>query len=188
MEKRYGALLAESIRANGDMHDLSEYERFVLDSGYKYETEESLKNAYDRAWKARHNLILTFKEFLEEADPDDEDTAIESYDQLVLLVHNEHIKAGAIYQYARYRWCLRHPEAIVAHETGNGSWTVNNCETEITTEMAKILVCEEWGFEASRVKIVETPYYESTDWQFIRFDCAHMTWLWANSNLYQVYH
>ena len=48
-------------------------------------------------------------------------------------------------------------------------------------------VCREWGFEASRVKVIGTPYYDSTDWQFIRFDCAAMTWLWANETLYMVY-
>lgn len=48
-------------------------------------------------------------------------------------------------------------------------------------------VNREWGFEASRIKIIGKAYYNATDWQYIRFNCAHMTWLWMNSNLYQVY-
>ena len=66
-------------------------------------------------------------------------------------------------------------------------WAVNNCDAEIAEDTARIKVCEEWGFEASRIKIIGTPYYDATDWQFIRFDCAHMTWLWRNGNLHQVY-
>lgn len=64
---------------------------------------------------------------------------------------------------------------------------MNNCAEEITEEAARIAVCEEWGFEASRVRIIGTPYYDATDWQFIRFDCACMAWLWCNGNLHQVY-
>jgi hypothetical protein len=76
---------------------------------------------------------------------------------------------------------------VVAYQTDPDKWAVNNCENEITTAEAILEVNSEWGFEASRVKILGTPYYESTDWNFIRFDCAHMTWLMRNGQLYQVY-
>lgn len=45
----------------------------------------------------------------------------------------------------------------------------------------------EWGFEADRIKIIGTPYYDATDWQFIRFNCAGCQWLWAQDALYPVY-
>lgn len=42
-------------------------------------------------------------------------------------------------------------------------------------------------FETGRTHIIGTPYYDATDYQFIRFNCAHMAWLWQNGNLLQVY-
>ena len=109
------------------------------------------------------------------------------YETLVRLVQEKKLTPGDVMQYAVYTWCLRKPEAVVAYEEAPGKWLVNNCGTEISVERARVEVCEEWGFEASRVRIIGTPYYDATDWQFIRFDCAHMTWLWTNGNLYQVY-
>lgn len=41
----------------------------------------------------------------------------------------------------------------------NGEYhEVNNCDVEITEEAARIKVCEEFGFEASRVKIIGSAY------------------------------
>ena len=57
----------------------------------------------------------------------------------------------------------------------------------LTEEQAKVKVCEEWGFEASRVNIIGTPYYDATDWQFIRFNCAGIAWLWHKESLSQVW-
>ena len=94
--------------------------------------------------------------------------------------------AGEIYSYAHFKWCLQNPEAIIAYEESR-NWIINNCDTKITNEKAVVAINREWGFEASRIKIIGTPYYDATDWQYIRFDCAFMTWLWKNGKLYQVY-
>ena len=79
--------------------------------------------------------------------------------------------------YAYYAWCLREPEAISAYQIGTGKdtpvhqkWAVNNCSQEITEAEASVAVCEEFGFEVSRVRIIGTPYYDATDWNFIRFE------------------
>ena len=68
--------------------------------------------------------------------------------------------------YAYYAWCLRKPEAIIAYQIGTGKdtpvhqkWAVNNCAQEITEAEARVAVCEEFGFEVSRVRIIGTPYY-----------------------------
>lgn len=92
-----------------------------------------------------------------------------------------------LYQYARFRWCRNHPEAVAAYRAGPHSWVVNTCDTEFQEECAKLLINSEWGFEASRIKILGTPYYESTDWNFICFRCGPYDWLMRNGELYQLY-
>ena len=117
----------------------------------------------------------------------DAETLKAVYAALSELVNQKKLRASEVYSYAHYKWCLRDAKAVVAYQEGRDRWEVNNCGTEITEEAARIEVCEEWGFEASRVRIIGSPYYDATDYQFVRFDCAHMTWLWKNGNLYQVY-
>ena len=92
-----------------------------------------------------------------------------------------------LYQYARFRWCRNHPEAVAAYRAGPHSWVVNTCDTEFQEECAKLLINSEWGFDASRIKILGTPYYESTDWNFICFRYGPYDWLMRNGELYQVY-
>lgn len=190
----YGRNLYERLRATAhSAAALSDFEKFVLDRGFEFDTEEALKAGYDRRWKAAHDILLTEAEFITEAQGNypnnyDADTLTEVYAALVAQVKEKRLRPSEVCGYAHFKWCLRKPEAIVAYQTDPGKWSVNNCGTEITEEAARVAVCEEWGFEASRVKIIGTPYYDSTDWQFIRFDCAHMTWLWKNESLYQVYH
>lgn len=191
----YGTMLAEKIRTETtDFSKLTAFEKFVLDDGYKFKTEEALRGGYDRVWKCSRNILLTEDEFVAEAGLGinafsqwNEDTAREVYNVLAGFVKDGKITAGEVYRYAHYKWCLRNPEAVIAYEEGRDKWVVNNCDTEVSEEEAKIAVNSEWGFEASRVKIIGTPYYDATDYQYIRFDCAHMTWLWKNGNLYQVY-
>ncbi len=186
----YGELLTEKIRiTTQDYSKLSFFEKFVLDHGYLFKMEEELKAGYDRYWKAIHEIMITAEEFVAEVECRRKglDKLQEVYDTL-----SEHFCAGRltasdVFQYAFYGWCLRNPEAIIAYEEDSGKWLVNNCDKEISEEAARVKVCEEWGFEASRVKIVGTPYCDATDWQFIRFDCANMTWLWRNGLLRQVY-
>ena len=187
----YGELLQEKIRTETkDFNALNEFEKFVLDRGYLYDTEEELKAGYDRAWKSRHGIMVTAEEFAAEVKSRvkwDKKLDVSSlYEVLSRLVQENKLKPSEAFQYAVYTWCLRNPEAVVAYNEGS-KWLVNSCGTEISEERARVEVCEEWGFEASRVRIIGTPYYDATDWQFIRFDCAHMTWLWKDGNLYQVF-
>jgi len=191
----YGKMLAEQIREKTtDFSKLSEFEKFILDRGWEFKTEESLQKGYDRLWKCCHDILLTQDEFVEEAGMGiiafsqwNEELTRTTYNTLAELIKSGKLKADEVYRYAHYKWCLHNPEAIVVYEFERGKWIVNNCDTEISEEAAKIAVNREWGYEASRIKIIGTPYYDATDYQFIRFDCAHMTWLWKNGNLYQVY-
>lgn len=188
----YGELLSDKIRTTTqDFSKLNDFEKFILDRGYLYDTEEELKAGYDRSWKASHGILVTAEEFDAEIKSRVKwDKALDTaklYETLVRLVQEKKLTPGDVMQYAVYTWCLRKPEAVVAYEEAPDKWLVNNCGTEISEERARVEICEEWGFEASRVRIIGTPYYDATDWQFIRFDCAHMTWLWKNGNLYQVY-
>lgn len=196
LQLEYGRLLGDKIRAETtDFNNLSDFEKFVLDRGFYYDTEETLKAAYDRVWKSRHGILITEDEFVTETGKGgsntfsqwNEEATRKSYRTLAALAVAGKITNSEVFSYAVYSWCIRKPEAIVAYQRERDKWEVNNCDTEITKETARIEVCEEWGFEASRVRIVGTPYYDATDWQFIRFDIANMTWLWKNGNLYQVY-
>ena len=133
--------------------------------------------------------MATREEFLAEANlRRDHPNAADTYDALAELVAEKKLSPGSVLGYAGFCWCLDHPEAVVAYQTDRERWSVNNCDTEITTERAVVEVNQEWGFEASRVKILDNPYYESTDWNWIRFNCAGMSWLMCNGSLYQVYH
>lgn len=187
--ENYGEKLAEKIRATADMAHLPRFEKFVLDRGFEFPTEEALKAAYDRAWKASHEIMATQEEFLVEANMHRiHPNAADTYEALAELVAEKKLAPSSVYGYARYGWCLNDPEAVAAYQTDRERWSVNNCDTEITTERAVVEVNQEWGFEASRIKILDNPYYESTDWNWIRFDCAGMSWLMCNGSLLQVYH
>lgn len=183
----YGELLYDKIRTETkDFSTLNAFERFILNRGYLYDTEEELKAGYDRAWKAGHGLLVTAEEFEAEIKSqvkwDEELDVLPLYEVLSRFVREKKLAPRDAFEYAVHLWCLRKPEAIVAYTDGS-KWLVNDCGEEISEEQARIKVCEEWGFEANRVRIIGTPYYDATDWQFIRFDCAHMTWLWKNGKL-----
>lgn len=186
VNENYGDLLAEKIRANANLSKLTDYEKFVIDRGFEFGTEASLKAGYDRLWKSRRGILISKDEFLAEANKPEDGAAAETYDVLANLVETGKISAEDVYRYARFKWCLNDPDAIVSYQYGRDKWAVNNCEEKINGDVARIMVCEEWGFEASRIKIIGTPYYDATDWQFIRFDCALVSWLWRNGDLHQV--
>lgn len=184
----YGETLAAKIGGTAkDFSKLSDFDKFVLNNGYRYETREALQAGYDRHWKAAHDILVTVEEFLSEAEKELSITASSTYNALVELVESKKLRPGEVFDYAHYHWCLSNPEAIVAWQTGRDKWSVNNCDTKITEEAARNKICEEWGFETGRVHIIGTPYYDATDYQFIRFNCAHMAWLWQNGSLLQVY-
>lgn len=188
----YGTQLAEKIKTGHvDSSGFNDFEQFVLSSGHYYDTEEDLKAGYDRRWKVRHGLWVTAEEFTAEVRSrvkhNKELDVWPLYEILSRLVKEEKLSHGEAFKYAAYAWCLRKPETVVAYQSNDGKWIVNNCDTEIPEEQARITICENLGFEASRVRIVGTPYYDATDWQFIRFDCAGRTYLYKNDTLYQVY-
>ena len=184
----YGDELAAKIRENTeDFSKLSDFDKFVLNNGHHYKTREELHAGYDRHWKAAHDILVTMEEFLSEANKKQSDLAADTYKALIALVMEKKLSPGEVFSYAHFRWCLNKPEAIIAWQTGKGKWSVNNCDTEITENEARIKICEEWGFETGRTHVIGTPYYDSTDYQVIRFNCAHMTWLWQNGSLFQVY-
>lgn len=183
----YGDLLAEKIKETADFTSLKPFEKFVLDNGYMYDSSEALKAGYDRTWKAGHGIILTEEEFAAEVANHGKPADVsEIYEAIMEHVRGGRLGANDIMQYARFRWCLNNPEAVVAYEVDNGKWVVNNCHTEITEETARLEICEKFGFEASRVEIVGTPYYDATDWNFIRFNCAGWCWLIKDGSIYQV--
>lgn len=67
-QPEYGKKLAEEIRTTtDDFSKLSDYEKFILDRGFEFKTDEELKAGYDRAWKCRHGVLLTEAEFVIEA-------------------------------------------------------------------------------------------------------------------------
>ncbi len=60
----YGELLSDKIRTTTqDFSKLNDFEKFILDRGYLYDTEEELKAGYDRSWKASHGILVTAEEF-----------------------------------------------------------------------------------------------------------------------------
>lgn len=188
----YGELLADAIRTNTqNFSQISDFEKFTLDNGHKYRTEEELQAGYNRAWKSKHDILLTEDEFILEAGPRyDAELIKAAYNALANLAKQGKIKPGEVYRFARYNWCLFNPEAIIAYETfsfGCDKWIVNICDTEISKEEAVVEINREWGFEASRIKIIGIPYYCAGDDQFIRFDCVGASWLWASNELYRVY-
>lgn len=164
------------------------YERFVREDGYLYDTEEARKEAFARQQKARRGVLLTQEEFDAEVRSrfGDKDTG-EVYQKLAELVNANVMKAHELYAYAKYGWCMNDPASIIWYQVGRDRYMVNNCGTSIEKSDAIVKICLEWGFEASRVNIIGTPYYDATDWQFIRFNCAGMAWLWTEEMLYKVY-
>lgn len=166
------------------------FARFRHEYRWKYEFTDDLHAAYTRYLKCNQNILLSLNEFLIEAQCYNEDieTLTKVYEAISHLIEQGKLPPSEAYQYAHYRWCLHKPEAIVAYEVetlGGWKWIVNNCDTEISIEAAVQKVFEEWGFVEKTINIIGTPYYESTDWQYIRFNAGHMSWLWKNSSLYQ---
>ena len=193
-KQSYGRLLAEAIRAKGDWDNQTDYEKFALENGYRFDTKEELNAGYDRLQKSRHDILITEAEFIAEITTIvaavknyNIDTLKVVYAKLANLVKDKKLQAKEVYKYAAHRWCIRDPKAIIACETEHGKWEVNNCDAQTTAESAKIKINLEWGFEASQIELRAVPYYDATDYQYIRFNCKRVPWLWKNGELYQVY-
>lgn len=168
--------------------DLNDFGKFLWNNGWKYKTDQERQAAFDRFRKCRAKQLLSEAEFVQEAgDRYEPDILKAVYARLVKLVEERKLPAEEVYRYAAYKWCLRTPEAVVTCQTGPREWIVNCCDTEIPAEAAVAKVNEEWGFEKDYIQIIGIPYYEATDYQFIRFDCKGAHWLWADEQLFEVY-
>lgn len=164
------------------------YIKFLMGEGWKCENEADAQSRYGRLRKAMDGTPLTLEEFAAELETSPADVrARRLYYALLPLVAKGAMTALSLYDYARFRWCRNHPEAVIACQTGPRSWEVNTCDTEYQEECAKLRINSEWGFEASRIQIQGTPYYDATDWNFICFRCGPYDWLMKDGELYQVY-
>ena len=182
----YGQMLADKLRSNlkGAPSNL---ERFILDCGYKYDTQDALEAAYDRKYHADHDVLLTLDEFMAESGKNYDVEVLKAvYDKLKEFYELHRLTARELYNFARFKWCLKHPEAIISCQVDKQRWFVNNCDTEISIPEARIRINDMFGFEASGIKITGTPYYAATDYQFIRFWVRDIAWLYCNDDLFRV--
>ena len=182
----YGQMLADKLRSNlkGAPSNL---ERFILDCGYKYDTQDALEAAYDRKYHADHGVLLTLDEFIAESGkPYDVETLRIVYAKLKGFYELHRLTARELYNFARFKWCLQYPEAIIACQVDKQHWFVNNCDTAISIPEAQMRINDMFGFEASRIEITGTPYYDATNYQFIRFWVRDIAWLYCNDDLFRV--
>ncbi len=143
---------------------------------------------YARLVKAEQGNPLTWEEFLTELHIEGDTSAAQKlYCTLRRLMKNCVLSAYDLYQYAKYGWCIRCPEAVIAHQIGPKHWAVNNCSETMNEAQAKLLINSEFYFEASRIELLGTPYYDATDWNFICFRCGPYDWVMRNGDLYQIY-
>ena len=162
--------------------------QFARDYRCEYPTDEALKAAYDRRWRAEHDILLTAEEFKLETRTEPESDVGPTYEKLLQLLELGALKERDIYNYAHFCWCLSSPEAIIALQIGpKNKWAVNNCGTKLSAELAIDKINDEWRFERAYIEIVGTAYYDATDWNFIRFNVDGVSWLMHNGGLYQVY-
>ena len=189
VDEHYGITLMDSYRTGSiPYHQLDSYGKFAWNQGWKYPTQKTFQDAFHRFQKYQAKQLLSEEEFVQEAgDRYDPDTLKAVYARLVKLVEEGKLPVEEVYRYASYKWCLRSPKAVIACQTGPKEWIVNCCDTEISAEAAVTKVNEEWGFEMDRIQIIDVPYYEATDYQFIRFACGGTHWLWADEQLFEVY-
>lgn len=164
------------------------YIKFISNEGWKYETEEELAAGYARLVKTEQKIPLTWEEFWAELRmKDDPSTAQKLYQVLRRHMESGALTAYDLYKFARFCWCVRCPEAVIAYQIGPKRWAVNNCGEVISEERAILRLNSEWGFETSRIKLLGTPYYDATDWNFIPFRCGRYDWIMQNGDLHQIY-
>lgn len=164
-----------------------DYEKFKLNRGWAYKTEEALKAAYLRLEKSHAGILLAQDEFLLEAERPDNEKTKAVYQTLAALCKAGKITPADVYQFARFKWCITAPQSIVAYQADRNTWLVNNCDTAISVEKAAQAVHDEFGFDEKLIGIIGTPYYDATDWNFIRFNCRAWSWLMKNGEIYSVY-
>ena len=182
----YGQMLADKLRNNLEGTP-SDIEKFILDRGHEYDTQDALEAAYDRKYHADHGVLLTLDEFIAESGKNyDAETLKIVYAKLKGFYELNRLTPRELYNFARFKWCLRHPEAIISRQTEQQHWFVNNCDTEISIPEAQMRINDMFGFEASGIEIIGTPYYDATDYQFITFRTREIEWLYHNDDLFRV--
>lgn len=164
------------------------YAKFLMNNGWKYKTEEEALSGYERMSKSQSGTLLTLEEFLTELQIEvDAASAQRFYEILLDLVKKGALSPYDVYFYASHGWCARNPEAIIAYQIGPKRWAVNNCPETISEERAKALIVSDFGFDASRIKLLGTPYYDATDSNFICFRCGVYDWVMKDGDLHQIY-
>lgn len=163
------------------------YLLFVQEVGWKYATEEERHAAYSRELLVRHQKLVNEKEFIAEAGEKYADSAAKLYPKLHRMARNGMLSPKQLFNYARHLWCMENPNALVYVRTGKNSWAVNTCEREITSDQAMEIICREWGFDKSKVQIQSPAFYESTDWNYICFQCGPLSWVMQDGTLHQQY-
>lgn len=163
------------------------YLLFVQDRGWKYADEGQRQAAYQREILVRHNKILNEEEFVAEAGEKYAHAAKVIYSKLALWARSGIISPRELFNYARHLWCMANPEALVYVQVGAKRWAVNNCDKEITVDRAMEIVCREWCFDKACVVIQMPAYYESTDWNYICFQCGSQKWVMQDGELHQQY-
>lgn len=182
----YGRMLADKLR-NDLKGEPSDFESFVLKRGHEYKTLDALESAYDRKYHSDHGVLLTPDEFIAEAGKNyDTSTLKIVYAKLKGFYELHQLTSRELYNFAQFKWCLRHPEAIISRQTEQQHWFVNNCDTEISIPEAQMRINDMFGFEASGIEIIGTPYYDATDYQFITFRTREIEWLYHNDDLFRV--
>lgn len=163
------------------------YLLFLQDRGWKYQEESEKKAAYQREVLVRQNKILNEEEFVAETGKQYADAARTLYPKLAALARAGKITPWDLFHYAQHLWCMKDPDALIYVQIGANSWAVNSCDTKISVGRALEIVCREWGFEKSQVLIQAPAYYESTDWNYIRFRCGPLNWVMHDGELHQQY-
>ena len=184
-QEHYGQAETDRICSSGrSYNELSAIEKFTLNNGWRYATQEALQAAFARRTKSE---LLTEEEFLEEAGAQEMPSAKKAYQVLSEMARNGMIDSAEVYLYAHYRLCIDRPEVIIAYrEVFSDAWRVNKCAEEASPEKALLFLNRDFGFEASRICIIGVPYYDATDYYYIRFDCGGIHWLAQDGELYRV--
>ena len=95
------------------------YAKFLSDEGWKYDTETDALAGYARLIKAEQKIPLTWEEFWSELQMEGDLSAAQKlYRILRRHMDNGALNAYELYGYARHRWCVRCPEAVIAYQSG----------------------------------------------------------------------
>lgn len=163
------------------------YLLFLQDRGWKYHEESERKSAYQREMLVRQNKILNEQEFVAETGKQYAEAARKLYPKLAAMARTGKITPWDLFHYAQHLWCMKNPEALLCVQTGAKQWAVNSCDTEISAERAIKIVCRDWGFDEKCISVQTPTYYESTDWNYIRFHSGSQAWVMHDGEIEKVF-